>query len=61
MLSGERLLLPLGILPTVALREKTWTHPLSSLFHSVTGQLPESIVEDLEARGITVHSRETDD
>ncbi|POY73681.1 hypothetical protein BMF94_3216 [Rhodotorula taiwanensis] len=27
----------------------------------VTGQLPEEITEDLEARGITVQSRETDD
>ncbi|GAA6031175.1 hypothetical protein JCM8097_004041 [Rhodosporidiobolus ruineniae] len=27
----------------------------------VTGQLPEEIVEDLEARGVTVHSREMDD
>ncbi|GAA6005044.1 hypothetical protein JCM11491_002319 [Sporobolomyces phaffii] len=27
----------------------------------VTGQLPEEIIEDLEARGIKVHSREMDD
>lgn len=27
----------------------------------VTGQLPESIVDDLEARGVKVHSREMDD
>ncbi|GAA5897202.1 hypothetical protein JCM6882_001815 [Rhodosporidiobolus microsporus] len=27
----------------------------------VTGQLPEEIVEDLEARGVRVHSREMDD
>ncbi|KDE07939.1 transcription elongation factor SPT4 [Microbotryum lychnidis-dioicae p1A1 Lamole] len=27
----------------------------------VTGQLPEQIVEDLEARGVTVHSREMND
>ncbi|ORY91499.1 Spt4/RpoE2 zinc finger-domain-containing protein [Leucosporidium creatinivorum] len=27
----------------------------------VTGQLPDSIVDDLEARGVKVHSREMDD